>query len=279
MLWPNGKVIKQARFRSPSPNAQAYRLVSTGPITGCDGDAGVFLPLSAVSSSNLTQIIRAVLSQNPASYLLPAYSTSPVLLTGFIAQRKIILDSYASLKAATIEVPITGNSRTSAILLKPLSRGSIMINTTDPMLPVIDFQVLRNPTDLMINVEAFKLGRAVYLSDSMEPLGPIETTPGFNVRSDADIEAWIHQALLPSSAHPVGTAAMMPEELGGVVGSNLLVHGVRGVSVVDASVMPLIPGTHLSATVYAIAEKVWSIPECSIEMLLKYTNVSVRQQR
>jgi choline dehydrogenase-like flavoprotein len=43
--------------------------------------------------------------------------------------------------------------------------------------------------------------------------------------------------------------------LEGLLGRILLVHGVKGLSVVDASVMPLIPGTHLSAPVYAIAEK------------------------
>jgi choline dehydrogenase-like flavoprotein len=48
---------------------------------------------------------------------------------------------------------------------------------------------------------------------------------------------------------------MMPEELGGVVGTDLLVHGVNGLSVVDASVIPYLPATHLSTTVYAVAER------------------------
>jgi choline dehydrogenase-like flavoprotein len=50
---------------------------------------------------------------------------------------------------------------------------------------------------------------------------------------------------------------MMPRELGGVVGADLKVWGVNGLIVVDAS-MPLVPGTHLDATVYAVAEKVSS---------------------
>ena len=59
----------------------------------------------------------------------------------------------------------------------------------------------------------------------------------------------------PSFYHPVGTAALGPKDQGGVVGSDLKVHGVERLRVVDASVMPLIPGTHTSSTVYAVAEK------------------------
>ena len=48
---------------------------------------------------------------------------------------------------------------------------------------------------------------------------------------------------------------MMPLALGGVVSDQLLVYGTKGLSIVDASVIPLIPATHLQATMYAISEK------------------------
>jgi choline dehydrogenase-like flavoprotein len=47
---------------------------------------------------------------------------------------------------------------------------------------------------------------------------------------------------------------MMPEELGGCVSDELLVYGVKELSVVDASIIPMIPATHLQATMYAVAE-------------------------
>jgi len=51
----------------------------------------------------------------------------------------------------------------------------------------------------------------------------------------------------------------MPKELGGVVAPDLKVYGTKRLSVVDASLFPLVPATHLSATVYAVAEKVCMI--------------------
>lgn len=48
---------------------------------------------------------------------------------------------------------------------------------------------------------------------------------------------------------------MLPLELGGCVSDELLVYGVQGLSVVDASILPLIPAAHLQATMYAVAEK------------------------
>ena len=55
--------------------------------------------------------------------------------------------------------------------------------------------------------------------------------------------------------HPIGTAAMMSEELGGVVDSSLKIYGTRNVRVVDASVMPFQVSGHLTSTLYALSEK------------------------
>lgn len=59
---------------------------------------------------------------------------------------------------------------------------------------------------------------------------------------------------------------MLPFESGGVVGPDLLVHRMKGLSVVDASIMQLVPSTTLCATVYAVAEKVRT-PICSWSQL------------
>jgi choline dehydrogenase-like flavoprotein len=56
--------------------------------------------------------------------------------------------------------------------------------------------------------------------------------------------------------HPIGTAAMAPREIGGVVDPSLRVYGTKNLRVVDASVIPLQLGATPMSTIYAIAEKV-----------------------
>jgi choline dehydrogenase-like flavoprotein len=106
-------------------------------------------------------------------------------------------------------------------------------------------------------VLAFRLLRRVLLtSPSLKPLGVEELVPGPAVQSDEEIEAALRGSLMsPHNAHPCGTAGMMPRELGGVVDERLRVYGVRGLRVVDASILPVIVAANLQATMYAVAEK------------------------
>lgn len=145
-------------------------------------------------------------------------------------------------------------------MLKPLSRGSILINSTDPLAPpVFDYQTFAHPTDLALAVQALKKTREWMASAPMQEVGATETYPGAkNVTTDAQIAASIRTFATSTWAHPVGTLAMMKREYGGVVDARLCVYGVRGLRVVDASIMPIIPATHTSSTVYAVAEKVRS---------------------
>ena len=146
------------------------------------------------------------------------------------------------------KVPVT--------VIKPLSGGSILINSADALAPpVIDHNTFKHPTDLDVAVLSLKKTRQFIASDPMQELGTMETSPGVNVQGYQAIADSIRSSAVSTWAHPVSTCPMMPRDIGGVVDSNLRVYGVQGLRVVDASMMPIIPAGHTASTVYAVAEK------------------------
>ncbi|KAF2461190.1 glucose-methanol-choline oxidoreductase [Lineolata rhizophorae] len=238
---------------------EEYWANKTGPYSLGLGNAGVFLPLSDVTGDY--QLIAAdYADQAPSDYL--ATDTPPEVVAGYAAQQAILATLFASDEAAVLEMPLAGGSTSVTPNLKPTSRGSVAINPADPSAePLVDYRAWTNPTDARVMVEMLKRVREYHAVPAMvEAFHPVELVPGPDVATDDEIEQVMRTQLLdPDFFHPVGTAAMMPLENGGVVGTDLLVYGVRGLSVVDASVIPMIPGTHMAETVYAIAEKVSSV--------------------
>jgi choline dehydrogenase-like flavoprotein len=79
--------------------------------------------------------------------------------------------------------------------------------------------------------------------------------PGVNVTSDSDIEQFIRNSA-STLFHPAGSCKLGSRSEGGVVDEKLRVYGIKGLRIVDASVIPLLPATHTMTTVYAVAEKV-----------------------
>jgi choline dehydrogenase-like flavoprotein len=141
-------------------------------------------------------------------------------------------------------------------LVKPLSRGSVSLNSTNVLKsPLIDWKAFTFPSDIEIMIAALRINRKFIASEAMQELRPVETVPGANITTDGELRAALRQQVVPTYSHPCCTCAMMKLELGGVVDAQLKVHGVENLRVVDASIMPLIPATHTSATVYAVAEK------------------------
>lgn len=89
---------------------------------------------------------------------------------------------------------------------------------------------------------------------SLQAINLTESYPGSSVTTQAEIEEYVRQSVATEHHHS-GTASMLPRELGGVVDDGLRVYGVKGLRVVDASVIPMIVGGHLQGTVYGVAEK------------------------
>ena len=227
----------------------------TGPMTIPyeSGSIVAYLPLQNVTR-DYHQVIKSASEVDPKS-LYPA-GIDHTILAGYKAQSDLILDLYKSAHATVQEVAFGGGDTVPIAMLKPLSRGHIRINTTDPSAaPVFDYGTFKHPTDLHIAVQALKKTREWMKSAPMQEVGASETYPGTNVTTDAQIAAAIRTFATSTWAHPTCSCSMMKREYGGVVDPLLRVYGVEGLRIVDASIMPMIIGSHTSSTVYAVAEK------------------------
>lgn len=144
------------------------------------------------------------------------------------------------------------------VLEHPFSRGSAHIGSADPaQYPVIDPRYLSHPLDIkLLSIIALHLDTIATtkpLSDLLAGNGTV-FQPGYHRLTPRNVEAWI-RGNLQSEYHPVGTCAMMPRGMGGVVDERLRVFGVRNLRVVDASVFPLVPRANIQTLVYAVAER------------------------
>jgi choline dehydrogenase-like flavoprotein len=168
----------------------------------------------------------------------------------------IFSDGYTGVRG----VPAVANHTTRffsliAVVQHPFSRGSVHINATSPNgKPVIDPNYLSKPYDLQAAKEAAKYNRRIAQTPELRKFWVAEYEPGLDVvQTD---EQWLSYARnnTLSIYHPMGTCHMGPLEHGGVVDKDLKVHGVAGLRIVDASVIPIQPSAHIQTMVYGIAE-------------------------
>jgi choline dehydrogenase len=133
-------------------------------------------------------------------------------------------------------------------LLTPKSRGRITLRSADPLeAPAIDPGYLLDSADLPPLVEGIRLARRIAAA---KPFSPYRGNPVFD---QDDPEAHV-RGRAETLYHPVGTCKMGVDPMS-VVSPRLEVHGVTGVRVVDASVMPVIVGANTMAATMMIAEK------------------------
>jgi choline dehydrogenase-like flavoprotein len=139
-------------------------------------------------------------------------------------------------------------------LLHPDSRGEIVLRSADPRDPMrIVYNFFSAPGDLPALRQGFKLARDVASQKPLDPYRGIETAPGPDVKTDAEIDAWIKRTAI-TAHHPCGTCPM-GTGADTVLDSELRVRGAEHLRVVDASAMPDIVSAHINACVLMIAEK------------------------
>lgn len=150
-------------------------------------------------------------------------------------------------------LPCTGFTIAFAQQAPPASRGSVRLTGNDPALPpAIDPRYYSELADVSAMLTYLEIAREVGATHALESWGGTEVLPGKHVRGRTELVNYV-RASSGTSFHPVGTCRIGSDALA-VVDSDLRVHGVDALRVVDASVMPEIVNANSNATVVAIAE-------------------------
>ncbi|WP_263263113.1 GMC family oxidoreductase N-terminal domain-containing protein [Pseudomonas sp. RIT-PI-S] len=136
-------------------------------------------------------------------------------------------------------------------VLRPKSIGEVRLQAGGEL--AIDFNFLANPEDGRVLVEGLKLARKVLADPLFERIRGTEMLPGKAVQTDEQLLAYLreHGATV---FHPVGTCKMGQDPLS-VVGPDLKVHGLQGLRVADASIMPTLVSGNTNAPCIMIGEK------------------------
>ncbi|MGE7955487.1 GMC family oxidoreductase [Pseudomonas sp. NPDC089530] len=197
-----------------------YLTRRSGPLTSNTVESGAFLRLQPEDAAPELGLIVA-----------PALKNQP--------QRLVPLGHGVSLHIA---------------VMHPQSRGQVRLNSAAPHdKPIIDSHFLSHPEDLRKLVEGVRLVRRLAASPAFARRLEGELVPGAHVESQAQIEQWIRDSL-GTVFHPVGTCKMGHDDQA-VVDDQLRVHGVQGLRVADASIMPTLTTGNTNAAAIMIGEK------------------------
>ncbi len=138
--------------------------------------------------------------------------------------------------------------------LRPESRGSVHLKGPDPrQAPAIRPNYLATDVDRGVAVAAMRLTRRIAAAKALARFEPEEFRPGPTARTDADLVRAAGE-IGTTIFHPVGTCQMGPNPMA-VVDARLRVHGIAGLRIADASVMPTITSGNTNAPTIMIAEK------------------------
>ncbi|KAI1127176.1 GMC oxidoreductase-domain-containing protein [Nemania abortiva] len=230
-----------------------YLANRTGPWTATMVNAVAFPALDQV----LSQLLHLI-TNDTAQHLPPTYDAT--LRAGYEAQQAEIRSLLSRHDVSAYELMVTSWGQLAVSAMHTLSRGTVRARSSsifDNQPPDLDFRLCSHPFDCEILRMGLEFNNRLIATDSMAALLPVP--PAGLGPADLENRTALMEtikSMVKTEFHPSGTAAMMPRRAGGVVDTRLRVYGTRNLRVVDASVMPLIPGGHIQSAIYAIAEKV-----------------------
>ncbi|KAF9257212.1 alcohol oxidase [Marasmius fiardii PR-910] len=232
----------------------------TGLYSAATGRTLTIVPPSQIfSDSELENLINEA-KTNISRFAREFSNGNADLEKGIEAQHKLALELYASDKAGPLEInlvpgysaatpvdqrPRRNYTSITVVLYAPLARGRSHIGSSSPFVPpLVDPAYWAHPLDAAAHVAGLKLGRRIIRSPPLDSIYEGEFEPGLNATSDGDVERYL-KSVSNGDNHPVGTMAMLPRDLGGVVDTELRVYGTRNVRVVDASIIPFPVSAHI----------------------------------
>jgi choline dehydrogenase len=141
-------------------------------------------------------------------------------------------------------------------MIKQDSRGEVWLRSADPNDPPrILFNLFKERSDMDRAIRGLKAIRDIYGRQPLHGLAGDEILPGPSIRSDAELEQFVRDTGAITQ-HPVGTCKMgAPDDPHAVVDADLKVRGIEALRIIDASVMPNVPGGNTNAPTLMIAEK------------------------
>ncbi|KAI1825896.1 GMC oxidoreductase [Xylaria intraflava] len=229
-----------------------YLANRTGPWTAPMVNAVAFPALKQIPPELLD-----LLTDASDRHLPPTYDTT--LRTGYIAQKDEIRALLSRSDVAAYELMASSWGQLAVSAMHTLSRGTVYARSSsifDNEPPILDPRLCSHIFDCEVLRMGLELNDRLIATDDMAVLGPVRP-PGLGTQDLQNRTALMDtvKSMVRTEFHPSGTAAMMPRRAGGVVDTSLRVYGTGNLRVVDASIFPLIPGGHIQAAIYAIAEK------------------------
>ncbi|MEH2446318.1 MAG: GMC family oxidoreductase N-terminal domain-containing protein [Nostoc sp.] len=198
-------------------------------ITSNGIEAGLFLH----SKGNVEAAPDLQFFFGPIQFLSPGYTPADFGFTGAVS--------------------LTCLQNIGSVSLRPAGGSSASLSPDPKDTPMLQMNYLQNETDVKKLVEGIKLMRQLFHSNFFDEFRGAEIAPGAEVQSDEALVAYIRNNC-STVWHPVGTCKMGTDSMA-VVDPELRVHGVEGLRVVDASIMPTITTGNTNAPTIMIGEK------------------------
>ncbi|THU81535.1 hypothetical protein K435DRAFT_936206 [Dendrothele bispora CBS 962.96] len=218
----------------------------TGLYSAAPRSLGIAAPSDVFEESEFNRLLNQ--SEESLSRFASEFSNgNPQLAKGIESQYRIALSLYRQNENLPLEMnlepgysgptafadrPARNYTAINSVLYSPLSRGRTHISSSSPLAaPVVDPAYWAHPLDVAIQVAGIKLARKMLQSSPLSSTYEGEFEPGTDKETDAEIEEWL-RGVVASDNHEVGSLAMLPKDMGGVVDTELLVYGTSNVRVV-----------------------------------------------